>query len=415
MQRKSLLITLVVMLSLMISVSVRASVNVQDNRSEEPAEEDFVFDEQDFEIKEYLYQDRYTNAGFIVIKNNSEKAVEVDITGTAYDSSGNSVSTGETSIDVIGPEEQSIATVQFYSDDEIDHVEYEYQYKKSDYEPVLSDISAEAFVYNENITVSATNNGEKPAQSLWGYVLYLDANNNLIAAEGHRFSDNKLELKPGAIYYYQFNYNFDYDHIECYFSGRFDGNPAEAQSDVSDKDFDIKEYSYSGGGYDKDFLIITNNSDKNVKITGNAGAIGSSGKIIGAADCEILILAPGETSIADFAFSDIDEGVDHVDYHLFYDTEPIYSPVIADLSAETRVNEENIEVSVTNNGTEAAKYVSAYVLYFDADGNVVNSNYQFFMDDDSELKPGATISEQFTKPDNFDHVEVYPSGKREKT
>ena len=247
--------------------------------------------------------------------------------------------------------------------------------------------------------------------------MFFDSNNNLVDTDYNSFSDNDHELKPSGSYASQFGTDEVYDHIECYFTGWFDGKAAETQGEVGDKDFDIKEYTYTGDGFADDYLIITNNSDKNVEISGNAGAIGSSGKMVGATNCDLYILAPGETSIAVFHFWDLDESVDHVDYHLFYDTAPMYAPVIGDLSAETSIKGNNIEVSVTNNGTGAAKYVSAYVLCFDADGNVVGYDRRYFTEGESAINPGETVSEQFSKSEDFDHFEVYliGIGKKHKT
>ena len=76
------------------------------------------------------------------------------------------------------------------------------------------------------------------------------------------------------------------------------------------------------------------------------------------------------------------------------------------------MNENNVVVTVTNNGSEAANFVQVYVLFLDADNNVIDCDWTYVTDDDSEIKPGATISEQLNTRKPFDHIEAYFEGIR---
>jgi hypothetical protein len=106
------------------------------------------------------------------------------------------------------------------------------------------------------------------------------------------------------------------------------------------------------------------------------------------------------------------KGIDHVKYSMGFDTSPYYSSVISDLESVNSINDKNVVVTVTNNGTQAAQFVEAYALFLDSDGNVVYYDSTYVTDGDSEIKPGATLSKQLTAYNSFDTVEVYFTGRR---
>lgn len=63
-------------------------------------------------------------------------------------------------------------------------------------------------------------------------------------------------------------------------------------------------------------------------------------------------------------------------------------------------------VVITNEGDEAVFFLEAKVLFF-KDGVVVNYSTNYFTDEDSEIKPGATISERYYCYDTYDEVKIY--------
>lgn len=191
-------------------------------------------------------------------------------------------------------------------------------------------------------------------------------------------------------------------------------NKEPEAKEVSDSDFSIKEYKYENTiGDTLYFLVITNNSDTDVSVSGNATAKDASGNSIGAADMSIDVLGAGETSIGVFYFDSV-SGIDKVDYTLDYDENPYYKPVVNDLSVEQTFNDENVTVSVTNNSTNPALFVSAYAIFFDSSNNVVNYNSTYITDSDSEIKPGKTISGQLDCYGKYDYAEVYFTGRADK-
>ena len=186
-----------------------------------------------------------------------------------------------------------------------------------------------------------------------------------------------------------------------------------ANVEVKDEDFEIKEYLYDGKYDSYYYLVVKNNSTISVDVSGNATAKDSNGNAIGAGNLSIDVIGPGQTSVGYFYFDDV-HGIATVDYSLNYGTDPYYEDVLADLSFSQTINNSNVIVSAVNNGTEAAEFVEAYALFFDANGTVVDTDSAYLTDNDYELKPGATLSAQLNTNEAFDHVEVYLTGRRDK-
>lgn len=180
---------------------------------------------------------------------------------------------------------------------------------------------------------------------------------------------------------------------------------------VSDEDFAKEAYMYeTRSGSTIYFLVVTNNSNATVAIGANGIAKDASGNMIGADDLEIDVLGPGEQSIDYFYFDHV-SGVASVDYDINYSTSSYYEPVLSDLDLQYTINNQNVVVSVTNNGDKTAKYVKAYALFFDASGNLVDGDYGYVTDNDSEIKPGKTIVEQIDTNTGFDTVKVFLTGR----
>ena len=68
---------------------------------------------------------------------------------------------------------------------------------------------------------------------------------------------------------------------------------------------------------------------------------------------------------------------------------------------------------VTNNGDAPAEFVEGYALYFLGD-QLVDYQTTYFTNDNSEISPGETISEQLTAYEDFDRIEFYMTGRASK-
>lgn len=396
----------------MAGAASAGTIVLNDNRGAVETEAEPVTEDQ-FEFNEYKYEDGIGDTlYFLVVKNNSESTVAFESNGTAKDSNGSVLGSAECSIDVLAPGEQSIAYFYFNGVTGIDSVDYTKSFDTDPYyKPVLSNLDVEGNLNDQNATITVTNKGSYAAQFVEAYALFFDADNNVIRYSFNYVTDGDSEIKPGATLSAQLDSYDSYDHVEIYLTGRSDGSEgAASSSSVSDDDFEKKEYLYSNSFATTDYLVITNNSESTVGITGNATALDSSGNVIGAADCNIDVLGPGEQSICALYFDNV-QNVDHVEYQLSYSEDLYYKPVISNLDVQATINDSNVVVTATNKGEYAAQFVQAYVLFFDASGNIVDTGYGYITDDDSEIKPGATLSEQIDAYESFDHVEVYLTGR----
>lgn len=369
--------------------------------------------DEDFTIIGYPYENSFSSMYFLVITNNSKGTVEFSANGIARDANGGMIGADDLSIDVLGPGETSIGYFYFNDVKDVASVDYTFEYDTSSYYyPVISNLSVEQTMNDHNVTVKVTNKGNSCAEFVKAHALFFDGNNKVISHTSNYVVDNDSEIKPGKSIASQLDSYEAYDHVEVYFTGRSTGKTVDpnAISAVSDSDFEITEHLYSDSYSTQYFLVIKSNANVAVGITANATAKGANGAVLGADSMEIDILGPGETSLGYFYFDDV-KGVVAVEYELSYDTDPYYTPVIGNLSVEQTINNRNVIVAVTNNGTKPAQFVEAYALFFDGNNKIVETASSYVVDDDSEIKPGKTLVEQLDTYGSFDHVEVYLTGR----
>ncbi len=393
-----------------------SSSTVVDNRQKEDTgtQKTAEVSDEDFEKTGYLYENSIGDSlYFYIVKNNSSATVGVDGNATAYDAAGNAIGASQRSIDVLGAGETSLMTFYFDSVSGIDKVDCALSYDTSVYyKPVINNIRMEQTINDQNMTVVATNDGTINAQFVEAYALFFDADNKVVSYDSRYITDGDSELKPGASLSVQLDTYKGFDHVECYLTGRSNGEASAASSDVSDSDFAVKEYLYENSiGDSLYFLVVKNNSSKTVGIDGNMTAYDANDNVIGAGSGSIDVLGPGEESIMNFYFSSV-SGIDHVAYTMGYDTDPYYTSGLADLDVVQNINDKNVVVTVTNNGSEASKFLEAYALFLNSEGKVVGYNSTYITDGDSEIKPGATLSKQLDAYEAFETVEVYLTGRR---
>ncbi len=390
------------------------SSSEQVGATETPAPAVSVTDTQ-FEKKGYIYTNILGDTlYFCIVKNNSAATVEVKGEASAKDAAGAVLGVNDSRIHVLAPGETSIMSFYFHDVSAPDSVDCKLTYDTSPYYlPVINNIAMEQTINDRNLTIVATNKGSINAQFVEAYALFFDAEGNIVSYTTGYLTDKDFEIKPGASIAEQLDAYENFDHVECYLTGRSDGEASEVVSEVSDSDFAVTEYKYQNIiGDTMYYLAIQNNSEKAVGINVNMKAYDAAGNVIGAANGQITVLGVGEESLAGCYFSHVD-GIDHVDYTMEYATDLYYSPVIGDLNVEYTTNEKNAIVTITNKGSKPAEFVEAYALFFDADGNVMRSDTTYFSDDDFELKPGASITKQMNAYGTFSSVKLYVSGRRD--
>ncbi len=391
-----------------------------DNRTTEPftpdehgQEQDAPVTPDDFETKGYLYENSLGGSiYFLAVKNNSGKAVEIDVNGVAKDADGKMIGADDASITILGPGEESVC--YFYFDDVsgIDTVDYTLEYSTSTwYYPVLSNLKIEKTLNDQNVTLLVTNNGQFCADYVEAYALFLDENDRVVNYDSAYLADDNSEIKPGRTIAAQLNNYYAYDHVVVFLTGRSNGDTADLSQYVSPDDFAVEEYSYENSlGNTLYFLAITNNSEQAVSVWANGIAKDANGNATGADELDITILGPGEQSIGYFYFDSVSE-VASVEYEVTYSKETYYDPVLSDLEIEQSVSNRKVVVSVTNNGEYAAEFVQAYALFFDSNGKVVGYDYTYISDDDYEIKPGKTVVDELNNYSEFDSVKLFFTGR----
>ena len=369
-----------------------------------------------FEATTYLYESSYGDTTFfVVVKNNTDTAVSISGNALAKDAAGLSIGAGNFSIDVLGPGEESIGYSYFNNVSGVDSVSFQMVAKADPrYSPVVGNMDVVRYDNAGNVSLSVTNNGSYGAQYVEAYALFLDSNDRVIRYSSSYITDIDNEIKPGDTLYAQLNSYDSYDHALVYLTGRSDGKASHAENPFDAEQLSVREFWYeSRWGDTYLFLAVTNNSDHDVEVEGNAAAVDANGNVLGADDLDIDVIGPGQESIGYFYFDDV-TGADHVDYKLQGDPDSYYVDIIAGLEGDASINNSNVVISLTNNGPIPAKFVQVYALFFDANENMVDWDYTYVTDDDNEIKPGSTLSAQLDTRENFDYAELFITGRGSK-
>lgn len=158
------------------------------------------------------------------------------------------------------------------------------------------------------------------------------------------------------------------------------------------------------------FLVIKNNSDETVEINVNAIAKDKEGKTIGATDSTENAVASGSEVCLCNYFDGVKDA-DEFEYTMTVKKETFFKPVMQDIDIEESKTDEKVILTCTNNGDDAAQFVEAYALFFN-DGELVNYDSTYITDDDSEIKPGSTISSELNCYGGYDDVKLYVNGRR---
>lgn len=174
----------------------------------------------------------------------------------------------------------------------------------------------------------------------------------------------------------------------------------------------LKEYTFTSrwGGTTYHFMVVKNGLDQTVDISSSSLAYTEDGNMVGASSANFEALGTGCTSVFYERF-DTEEEIAYYETEISFSASRYYESVIQDLSYVQNDIKGGAIFQVSNNGTEAAEFVKGYVLFF-LEGELVEYESAYFTDDDSELKPGRTISKQITADEKFDAMEFYLIGRR---
>lgn len=185
----------------------------------------------------------------------------------------------------------------------------------------------------------------------------------------------------------------------------------EAASEKQESPVEVlAEYTLQNGWYTRRFMIIKNNSSDTLDISTASLAYAGDGQMLAAANSRFYALGGGCVSIMYETYK-TNDGIGYYETSVEVSKSRYYKSVIQDLSYTQNNIEGGVIFQVTNHGEYAAEFVVGYVLFFSGD-RLVDYDYKYFTDNDSEIKPGRTISKQFNSYKDFDRVEFYMTGRR---
>ena len=184
---------------------------------------------------------------------------------------------------------------------------------------------------------------------------------------------------------------------------------AKTETTVDDIEV-IKEYTIADGfAYTYHFVIVKNNGDIPVSISTSTLAYKSDGSLISVADSGIDVLGSGSTSIYYDAFETKDE-ISRYEIDLSIDKDVWYECGLNNLSYKQNDIKNGVIFQVKNNGDKPVSFVQGFALFF-KDGKLVNWEFNYFTDNDYEIKSDSTISKQFDCYKDYDTVEFYLTGR----
>lgn len=176
-----------------------------------------------------------------------------------------------------------------------------------------------------------------------------------------------------------------------------------------------KEFLYQGYSDTSNYVVVKNNLDKDVSVQINSVAKGADSKMIGAGTASIEVLSPGAETVCYTNFDSTDKAdIASVETSLTYSDSKYYKGINNDLEAEVSDTGDKIVVALTNKGDDAAQFVEGYAFFFAGD-ECVGQDWLYFVDDDSEIKPGATIVNEMSYYNwdgpSYDRYELYFDGR----
>lgn len=171
---------------------------------------------------------------------------------------------------------------------------------------------------------------------------------------------------------------------------------------------EVTEYSMvTSSGKIRYVMVVKNNSPITLSISANVIARDASGSMSGASSMSEDAVESGYEACLVCSF---DAG-ETFEYTLYAEEEDYYIGVQSDIEYEVAMNEKNIVVACTNTGSEAAEFVQAYTLFFD-NGELVDVDYTYCVDSDSEIKPGAMIASEISVYEDYDDAIVIVVDRR---
>ena len=201
------------------------SKNMDDGSTADASSESDSADPADYaaqlDKEEYTYDDGYGSTyHFIVLKNNSDQTLTIATNSVAYNGSGDKIGADSGHLDALGPKSEQLVIESFDNVSDVDHFDTTISASKAKwYEDATANIEVEADVLGDKVIITCTNNGDEPAQSVEGRVIFLK-DGECVGFSTNYFMNEDGKLKPGESLTKQFDYyNGTFDEAKYYIAG----------------------------------------------------------------------------------------------------------------------------------------------------------------------------------------------------
>lgn len=170
-------------------------------------------------LSEYTLSSYGTLCRYMVVKNNSEKTLDITTSSLAYKEDGTMVSAANSELLALGAGCTSIVFEAFQTDESVSRFDTELKgVTNSNHKSVIQDLSYVQNDIADGAIFQITNNGDEDALFVMGYALFFSGD-KLVARDMMYFTDDNSKLKSGETITKQMTTSEDFDRIEFYMTG----------------------------------------------------------------------------------------------------------------------------------------------------------------------------------------------------
>lgn len=156
---------------------------------------------------------------FVVVRNNTNKTLEISTSSKAYDGDGNVLGLASSGVDALGAGCTTVFYEAFETSSTIASYDMNITYKPSTWaESVIQDLSYSETIINNGAIYDVTNNGNEAAEFVEGCALFFSGD-TLVGYDSNYITDDDLEIKSGETISEQFRCYESFDRVEFYLNG----------------------------------------------------------------------------------------------------------------------------------------------------------------------------------------------------
>ncbi len=172
----------------------------------------------------------------------------------------------------------------------------------------------------------------------------------------------------------------------------------------------VTTYTWKSFSYHYLALVVKNNSDINCSFSASVQFMDANGSLVGVKEKDIMAFEAKQEACLIFS-----NDIEFADFSYEFNVSQLkyYNCVTSAIDVDVITLPEKAIISATNNGPVAAEFVEYNILYF-KNGKVVDYDWGYLTDEDSEIKPGRKETEESSVYEDYDEVKVFLSGYADK-